>query len=74
MNYKTCPIRVPLCLRPKHVFAPVVSPERRGYRMGLANLHYAPQLDYPTSEDWIAWLKGWRKGQAEYRKTHRWAA
>lgn len=42
-----------------------LSPEDRGYHDGCHNLHYLPTLDYRRPEDWLAWLRGWRTGQAE---------
>lgn len=42
-----------------------LSPEDRGYHDGCHNRHYLPTLDYRRPEDWFAWLRGWRAGQAE---------
>jgi len=41
--------------------------ELRGYRDGRANRHYLPWLSryLNTSDDWLKWLQGWRRGHKE---------
>lgn len=46
--------------------AAVKRAERDGYHLGKLNCH-STSKDYRTSEEWLAWLAGWRQGQAEFR-------
>jgi len=40
--------------------------ERRGYHQGLDNVHYGPPIgDTASSDEWLAWLRGWRRGQSD---------
>jgi hypothetical protein len=41
--------------------------EREGFCSGKADRHYT-QRDYATGAEYIAWLKGWRRGQVEFEK------
>jgi len=36
--------------------------ESLGYVRGVANKHYEPRT-FSTGAEYIAWLRGWRKGQ-----------
>ncbi|MBM3744191.1 MAG: hypothetical protein FJW34_00165 [Acidobacteria bacterium] len=38
-----------------------------GYRAGLRDLH-STRHNYRTSEEWLAWLDGWRAGQVERKR------
>lgn len=48
--------------------AKVAKAEELGRRSGLGDYHYLPHLDFDTSGEWLAWLSGWRAGQAELRE------
>jgi hypothetical protein len=45
--------------------------EAHGLTHGSLNLHHIPWLNFQTPEEWIAWLNGWRRGQA--RRNERYA-
>jgi molybdopterin biosynthesis enzyme len=38
--------------------------ESDGYRLGYHDVHTSP-ANYRTSEEWIAWYRGWKRGQQE---------
>ena len=44
------------------------SPFEKGQRAGRANRHYLPKLDLKTRTEWLEFLRGHRKGQAEFLK------
>ena len=44
------------------------TPEGIGFRDGRYDRHCLPALQFRRSEDWLAWLHGWRVGQAELRQ------
>jgi len=48
-----------------------LKPENRGFHDGYHDLHYIPTLNYGSREDWLAWLEGWRQGQAELKAARR---
>jgi len=48
--------------------------EEHGRADGLADKHYVPKRNYHKPECWIAWLKGWREGQAHRSSAKRSAA
>jgi len=42
----------------------IESAERDGYILGRADIHTTP-ANYRSGEEWIAWYKGWKRGQQE---------
>jgi len=45
-----------------------LSPEDRGYHDGYHDRHGPVTVNYYRSQDWLAWLRGWRVGQEELRQ------
>jgi hypothetical protein len=41
--------------------------EGDGYRLGYHDTHTSP-ANYPTGAEWIAWYRGWKRGQQERPK------
>ncbi len=46
---------------------PIETAESHGYNYGIHNWHTTGAM-YPTGEEWIAWYRGWKRGQAERPK------
>ena len=46
----------------------VTQPENVGFRDGRSDRHCLPALQFRRSEDWLAWLRGWRAGQEDLRQ------
>ncbi len=46
---------------------PVGIAEADGYRLGSHDIHTTP-ANYATGEEWIAWYRGWKRGQQERPK------
>lgn len=44
--------------------------EIEGHERGRLDIHFTP-ANYRTREEWLAWLAGWRRGQAELKARHR---
>jgi hypothetical protein len=42
----------------------IESAERDGYQLGLEDIHTTP-ANYRSGEEWIAWYRGWKRGQQE---------
>ena len=53
--------------RRRPALSPIERAEVIGYRDGRGDIHYLPRLNFSTGDEWLAWLKGWRRGQAELR-------
>ncbi len=46
--------------------SPAARAEAEGFLMGKADIgHSNNPRQYRTAEEWIAWFRGWRRGQAE---------
>ncbi len=43
---------------------PLEIAEADGYRLGSNDIHTSP-ANYRTGEEWIAWFRGWKRGQQE---------
>jgi hypothetical protein len=41
--------------------------EGDGFRLGSADIHTSP-ANYRTGEEWLAWFRGWKRGQQPYKK------
>ena len=43
------------------------SAENDGYQLGFEDIHTS-SANYHSGEEWIAWYRGWKRGQAERPK------
>jgi len=48
-----------------------LSPLQRGFYEGYHGHSYLPGLNYTSSQAWLEFLDGWRRGQAELREKRR---
>jgi hypothetical protein len=44
--------------------SPIEIAESDGYRLGRHDIHTSP-ANYRTGPEWIAWYRGWKRGQQE---------